>query len=643
MTPPPATPAAAPPPWQHCADGVSANDPGCRGHIAPPYRTCLTHLDDTELSAYLGGLAAGDNIDHRGTTFTGDVLRQLLEALRDPVTGVPHLGVAQFDDATFIDIAQFDGVRFGATATFTQAEFQADADFNQAAFSGPAIFEQAMFSSTAGFNEATFYADAGFSDATFSGPAGFSDATFSNVAWFEHARFLGDAGFEGAVFTGSAWFSWAIFSSTSGFNEAAFSATAGFSKVRFSDHAGFDGTMFSGAAWFDKATFSGDAWFSQAVFCDGAAFSEAAFNTTSTLGPLVCRGTFDLSAARFSSPMTIEMATTGLKCQRSSWASTATLHLRYATVDLSDVVVEHPLCVTARHSSFVTSGGTPIDESLLNTYDYGVRVASVSGVDAAHLVLTNADLSTCRFIGAIHLDQIRLEGSCSFAPAPAGLHRRRLLPMRWTPRHILVEEHHWRAAGGATGWTPAPVDVDSPMPAALASMYRQLRKSLEDGKNEPDAGDFYYGEMEMRRHDVTRSLGDRALLAAYWALSGYGLRATRALGWLLAAMTVTLLALMLWGLPKDTPNPETTGKLTGQRVTLAIDPPAPINPDDPLLDRLTAERFEKAMRSVINSVVFRSSSQDLTTAGTYTEMASRLVEPALLGLTVLAIRSRVKR
>jgi hypothetical protein len=42
-------------------------------------------------------------------------------------------------------------------------------------------------------------------------------------------------------------------------------------------------------------------------------------------------------------------------------------------------------------------------------------------------------------------------------------------------------------------------------------------------------------------------------------------------------------------------------------------------------------------------VVFRSAGQDLTTAGTYIEMGSRITEPVLLGLAVLAIRNRVKR
>jgi hypothetical protein len=42
-------------------------------------------------------------------------------------------------------------------------------------------------------------------------------------------------------------------------------------------------------------------------------------------------------------------------------------------------------------------------------------------------------------------------------------------------------------------------------------------------------------------------------------------------------------------------------------------------------------------------VAFRSSGQKLTTPGTYIEMTSRFLEPALLGLAALAVRGRVKR
>ncbi len=53
---------------------------------------------------------------------------------------------------------------------------------------------------------------------------------------------------------------------------------------------------------------------------------------------------------------------------------------------------------------------------------------------------------------------------------------------------------------------------------------------------------------QMRRHDPQTPRAERRLLLTYWAVSGYGLRAARAMAWLLVAMTLTILAMMLWGL-----------------------------------------------------------------------------------------------
>lgn len=170
------------------------------------------------------------------------------------------------------------------------------------------------------------------------------------------------------------------------------------------------------------------------------------------------------------------------------------------------------------------------------------------------------------------------------------------------------------------GWTPAPTHPTGtpaagvPGPAALAALYRQLRKAFEDGKDEPGAADFYMGEMEMRRLDNRpgRPRAERGLLTAYWALSGYGLRASRALAWLGLAMTATVLAVMLWGLPTSDPKPLTTGTQAapGQPVLLTTDNPAPVLTGPPHT-RLTTERAEKATRIVLNSVVFRSSGHPL--------------------------------
>jgi hypothetical protein len=56
----------------------------------------------------------------------------------------------------------------------------------------------------------------------------------------------------------------------------------------------------------------------------------------------------------------------------------------------------------------------------------------------------------------------------------------------------------------------------------IAELYRAFRKGGEDAKDEPDAADFYYGEMEMRRHadgrgEVYRGQVGRAILTLYFA------------------------------------------------------------------------------------------------------------------------------
>lgn len=193
------------------------------------------------------------------------------------------------------------------------------------------------------------------------------------------------------------------------------------------------------------------------------------------------------------------------------------------------------------------------------------------------------------------------------------------------------------------GWQSDFPNDDGNLVADLEAFCRTRRRAPVDLPERHQPQDpIPYGECEMRRHDKTRPTGERWLLRAYWAVSGYGLRATRALVWLGAAMAITVAALMLWGLPNNEPKQEASGTVPtgGGAVTFEIDKDDPQNPTG---DKFTGKRFEKALNVTLNSVIFRSSGQDLTTAGTYIEMGSRLAEPILLGLAVLAVRNRVKR
>ncbi|MGW4221485.1 pentapeptide repeat-containing protein [Streptomyces bacillaris] len=570
-----------PPSWPHCAHGADpATDPvGCRGIHVLGHTTCLAHLTDTDRNTYLASLTPGAHIDHRGTTFTEPLLRDLTTALHHSATGTIRFGRARFEYATF-----------EGDVGFESATFMSDARFESATFEGDVGFDSTTFRGIAGFHSTTFEGDVGFRSATFKSIARFRSATFKSNAWFRSATFKSNA-------------------------------------------------------WFHSATFKSNAWF-HCTFESDARFDSAVFERADGLGSLVCAGRVGLSGATFGGPVTLEFAARHLECRRTRWAATAEIRLRYTTVDLSHAVFEYPLTIAAEPDPFVlTNGSVLAEDAFAGAPGPEVRVASLRGVDAAHLVLSGVDLSPCLFTGTVHLDQLRLEGACTFdtAPAPVGGRWRRL-PVRFTQRRVLAEEHHWRAGrpGAVRGWNTAVLGAGRVGPLQLAPVYRALRKAFEDGKHEPGAADFYYGEMEMRRHadDIPRA--ERWLLTAYWALSGYGLRASRALAWLGASMLLTIGLLMGFGIAQDTPKQTAIGTVPagGGKVTFEIDKDDPENPTG---SRFTGERFEKALNVTLNSVVFRSSGQDLTTAGTYIEMTSRLAEPVLLGLAVLAIRNRVKR
>ncbi|MYY08633.1 hypothetical protein GT204_06865 [Streptomyces sp. SID4919] len=628
----PTLPSPARPRWPYCGDGVSGGDrAGCIGRSKDPHAACLAHLTDRDRDTHLAGLAPGDDIDYRGTTFTAHLLDRLLGALTGPVTQQPRFGAAQFGSAVFAGPARF------GSATFT-----GDAQFNSATFHSDALFGSATFTGDAWFSSATFADDARFGSAVFTGPARFGSAVFTGDAQFDSARFHSDAWFGSAVFTGPARFGSAVFTGDAQFGSATFSGPVQYDSATFTGDAWFSLAMFTGDARFGSATFHSDARFRSAVFGRAVSFRSAVFERADELGPFVCAGTVVLSGARFNGPVTVSIAARRAACVRTRWVSTAALRLRHAEVDFTHAVFEYPLSIAAEQEPFSDEDGPLCEDRLACTPGPRVRMMSLHGVDAAHLVLADLDLTRCLFTGTIHLDQIRLEGDCAFATVPQ---RRRLRPWRFTQRRTLAEEHHWRSRRPhpAPDWHQAPATTTRTGPAQLAPVYRALRKAFEDSKNEPDAADFYFGEMEMRRHDGARPRAERTLLTAYWALSGYGLRAARAALWLVAAMTATLFSMMLWGLPADHWKPETTAVISGGQVRLPAEKPDPVNPGNALHERLTTQRFEKSLRVVVNSVIFRSSGQDLTTAGTYAEMTSRLTEPVLLGLAVLAVRGRVKR
>ena len=77
----------------------------------------------------------------------------------------------------------------------------------------------------------------------------------------------------------------------------------------------------------------------------------------------------------------------------------------------------------------------------------------------------------------------------------------------------------------------------------LETAYRQIRQSYEDRRNYPEAGDFYYGEMEQKRK---RTWSPLTIL--YWLSSGYGQRPVQAFLVLLALLICFTWLFLLTGI-----------------------------------------------------------------------------------------------
>ncbi|MEV0225610.1 pentapeptide repeat-containing protein [Streptomyces sp. NPDC050704] len=592
----------------------------CTAVTVPGTGRCLLHLDASGRHEALAALAPGAEVDFRGVRFTEELWLSLTDAV---------------------------GARFG-TARFDTAHFPAGVRCEGLRFDGPAYFEGTSFEGEARFDGAEFHRYAGFDATCFAGTAFFREARFHGEVRFVTTRFAADACFDGVSCA-----------SVARFSETRFDGTGRFTAARFSDRTDFSEAWFRRrsdlSADFSQACFTGVASFHGVRFRSRAVFADTRFESE-WRGPIVCAGELWLRGAVFKVPFRIGIAAGRLDMNRVRCESTAAFHLRYTAVSLRDAVLVEPVTVSYEATPF-TAGPRQLEQEMPREEgSVAVRLLRLSGVNAAHLVLTDVDLSHCEFSGAYNLDQIGLSGRCGYGTPPPGLRRGDAwFPVRWwSRRRVVVEEQHWRALPGGSrtatdtdGWITGlghPDPAQSPTADDVAIVYRQLRKALEDTKNEPGAADFYYGEMEMRRHNKETPTGERLLLHAYWLLSGYGLRASRAVGALLCAMGVTILLIMLWGLPAAPPSPRMTGQLPtgGGELVLSPDTTRKSYPAE-IKHRWSNDRLERAGRVVVNSVVFRSSGQDLTQQGLWIEMGSRLGEPVLLGLAVLAARGRVKR
>jgi uncharacterized protein YjbI with pentapeptide repeats len=525
-------------------------------------RRCIEHATEKELDTAVERWHRGEPLDARDATIDCRDLKRLLGAL----------ATSRVDP----ELAALDPDQFGASCF------------------GAVLFDKTTFVGCADFTGVSFVRAASFDGATFSGPARFCRAEFG-----------GHADFDGVTFCGP----------------------ADFTQVTFSDHAGFQGATFESAATFDSAKFRSYADFEDTLFKYDAAMRGATFQLAHQVGPLLVQNQLSLDECVFAERVNIDADATRVSARAAIFADGVRLSLRRAAIELEctdfgrSSTVSHATewkSPAGRRWSQVAGGDPAAQPKLLTLRGAQVAALSISGLD----------LSECRFFGAHGLESLIVEPSCEWPHTSRRIH--------CVAREMIAEELNWRYEKVASSWlgclvqrlgrrtAPSALSHEDGLlkPEQLAALYRSLRKAREDNNDQAGASDLYYGEMEMRRHTPAhsghgwaRARADKLIITQYWALAGYGLRATRALSAFAGLILLAAILLDHCGFTVHATYWQAAWFAAKSSVSLV--------------------HVSEALPS--------SPEAHLSTLGEIIGVGIRVAGPILLGLAALSLRSRIKR
>jgi uncharacterized protein YjbI with pentapeptide repeats len=533
-------------------------------------------------------------------------------------------------DVTFGGKATFSDALFGGPVSVTGSHFESTVSFSGAKFAAATIFREVQFGQHAYFDDTEFSEDLEVLQCRFEGPALFHNVHFHKNAQLSLNRFVGVANaFYGIQFDGDVSFLRSEFVGEIGFFDVAFRRSCSFERVTFASGIHIDGIVFSGDVRWDRARID---VLQQLTIVAKGAVSLDYVRFLQGVHLIICAQRLSLRNAHFEKTSSIGVCGCEILLDSANFTQPTTLYYRLDT--------EPPHAPGEKALQNVSVSGvhdppeseptqeeqlTPVrhDESLdLSTepqfQDHArpvPRLLSVRHANVGQLSVINIDLSTCLFEGAQSLDTMTIEGRGLFTTV-SGLRYRlfsTVIPVQWwTRRQVLAEELIWRLSHRPSILLP-PGSIISSVggvdASRIAAIYRALRKSRELMKDEPGAADFYYGEMEMRRHSERGNWSERLILFLYWATAGYGLRGSRSLICLVALTLLATMMLITNGFIGTSPAVMTVTLASAAmigRIGLAGIPP-------------------------------------MTSLGQAVRLTLEFIGPLLLGLMLLSIRNRLKR
>lgn len=239
----------------------------------------------------------------------------------------------------------------------------------------------------------------------------------------------------------------------------------------------FGPVTFKEKADFSFARFSGKIDFSHATFLEDVSFSGAEFDGDVFFSEAQFRGNADFTAALF-------------KKNANFFRAVFQGRTSFISGKWNGEIVQ------------IFSGTTE-----RSTIDF--RDVIINPPDS--LVFRDVDLRRCRFLGT-------------------DLRKVEIINADWCQigdRHYAVYDEYLLREDKTKDWPH------------IESLYRQLKQNFEDRKDYDRAGEFHFGEKEMRRKNPRTSLGFWFLLCTYRLIGGYGESYIRPL---LSAITVFLVS-----------------------------------------------------------------------------------------------------
>jgi uncharacterized protein YjbI with pentapeptide repeats len=507
----------------------------------------------------------------------------------------------------------FSGMEFKKSLILEKAEFQQGVSFKGCKFSGSwTHFTGAIFQGeTVDFSGANFAGDRiEFSKAQFkSQHTIFRDSIFANRGtYFIQTHFSGrSVFFDGAAFD----------TDYTSFSKARFEAQV----VNFS-HAKFVREQ----AVFKEASFVGITLFRNAHFVGKSAdFDFAGFEGDVT----------DFDSTRFQ----VQIASfrdARFEGQRSGFTAT---EFEGRETDFSNAHFK------GKETQFNSTRFGGYETNFLGTHFESGRTDFVYAVFQGEKV----DFREVQFGGQIsfrhtNLSRVQFRGTdlreVQFLDVQwCALPKKRFWALPQPVRNALFDEAMMR--GKVREWpmrTRLPMRIIRPNRSELelvCSGYRQLKQNYEDNRNYAEAGDFYYGEMEMTR--LKLPFLRRYLFsweALYWIVSGYGQRWENSFALLVLTFLVFPIFFMFGGLQTPTEN-GLPGKYISYDIAWNL----------PRVSQALAD-YELCLRySTVTILPMKESSAHFSPSimTRYLLVAEIILLPTFATLFILALRRRFKR